>query len=150
MKPRQEPIGLFVTRTARTLGRSFDAALGEHGGSLASWLVLASLADGLHTSQRSIAAAVGVEGPTLTHHLNRMEETGLVTRERDPNNRRAHQVKLTADGREAFGDLLGAVQDFDRQLRSGFTKDELATLRELLQRLADNAAGDDTRQEENR
>ena len=99
MKPQEEPIGLFVTRTARALGRSFDSALNEQGGSLPSWLVLASLAGGLHNSQRSIAAAVGVEGPTLTHHLNRMEETGLVTGERDPKNRRAHQVELTAEGR---------------------------------------------------
>ena len=140
---------MFVTRTARTLGRSFDSALAEQGGSLPSWLVLASLAGGLHNSQRSIAAAVGVEGPTLTHHLNRMEETGLVTRKRDPKNRRAHQVELTAEGRDAFSDLLGAVQAFDRQLTSGFTEQELATLRELLQRLTDNAASDDTRQEEN-
>lgn len=140
MQPQDEPIGLFVTRTAKALSRAFDAALAEQGGSLASWLVLASLAGGLHQSQRSIAADVGVEGPTLTHHLNRMEAAGLVTRERDPQNRRAHQVGLTAEGHEEFHALLGAVQAFDRRLRANLTAAELATLRRLLQRLGDNVA----------
>jgi MarR family transcriptional regulator for hemolysin len=139
-RPPEEPIGLLVSRTAKTLSRSFDAALAERGGSLASWLVLASLAGGLHRSQRSIAADVGVEGPTLTHHLNRMEADGLVTRTRDPQNRRAHHVEVTAKGHAEFHSLLDAVTAFDGQLRAGFSVDELATLRRLLQRLAANAA----------
>ena len=149
--PEEEPIGLFLARAARSVSRTFEASLADQGGSLASWLVLASLAGGLHGSQRSIASAVGVEGPTLTHHLNRLQAAGLVTRERDPGNRRVHQVALTEEGRARFRSLLGTVQSFDRRLRAGFTPDELATLRQLLQRLADNAQGADevaTRQEE--
>lgn len=142
--PTDEPIGLFVTRMAKALGRSFDAALAARGGSLASWLVLTSLAGGDHRSQRSIAAAVGVEGPTLTHHLNRMELDGLVTRQRDPENRRAHQVELTDEGRATFRSLVGAVRAFDARLRSDFTDEELRTLRQLLTRLAANAAEDTT------
>jgi MarR family transcriptional regulator, transcriptional regulator for hemolysin len=137
--PTDEPIGLFVTRTAKTLSRSFDAALADRGGSLASWLVLTSLVGGIHRSQRSIAAEVGVEGPTLTHHLNRMEIDGLVTRQRDPENRRAHQVELTDQGHAAFRSLLGAVQVFDQCLRADFTDEELLALRQLLGRLAANA-----------
>jgi MarR family transcriptional regulator, transcriptional regulator for hemolysin len=138
VKPPTEPIGLFVARTSKALSRAFDAALAKRGSSLPTWLVLASLAGEAHCSQRSIASDVGVEGPTLTHHLNRMEAAGLVTRERDPLNRRAHQVGLTAAGREEFRSLLVTVQAFDRRLRSGFTPEELETLRRLLRRLADN------------
>ncbi|HET6729219.1 MAG TPA: MarR family winged helix-turn-helix transcriptional regulator [Jiangellaceae bacterium] len=141
--PRGDPIGLCVTRTAKTLSRAFDAALAEGGGSLASWLVLASLKGGLHATQREIAEEVGVEGPTLTHHLNRMEAAGLVTRARDPRNRRAHQVEMTAAGELAFRSLLARVQEFDRRLRAGFANEELVTLRRLLERLADNAARGD-------
>jgi MarR family transcriptional regulator for hemolysin len=137
--PRQEPIGLALTRTAKVLSRAFDAALAERGGSLPTWLVLLSVT-GEHRSQRSIAAEVGVEGPTLTHHLNRMEADGLVTRVRDAQNRRVHQVALTDAGREMFHELLGAVVTFDERLRAGFTEDEVATLRVLLHRLGANAA----------
>src|SRR6476469_9369785 len=138
----QDPIGLFVTRTARSLSRAFESVLASAGGSLATWLVLASLKGGLHQSQREIADEVGVEGPTLTHHLNRMEAAGLVTRVRDPRNRRVHQVELTSLGEQDFHALLGVVRDFDQRLRVGFTERELATLRRLLQRLVDNATRD--------
>lgn len=151
MRPTEEPIGLYVTRSAKSLSRAFDAALAEQGGSLPTWLVLASLAGGLRGSQRSIAAAVGIEGPTLTHHLGRMESDGLVVRTRDPENRRTHQVELTDAGRAHFGALLEVVQSFDRRLRRGFTADELEALRGLLGRLAGNAtttSTDDTQKEE--
>jgi MarR family transcriptional regulator, transcriptional regulator for hemolysin len=135
-----EPIGLLVTRTAKVVSRAFDDALAAVGGSLASWLVLVSLAGDLHPSQRSIAAAVGVEGPTLTHHLNRMEAAGFVTRARDPENRRVHKVMLTDSGRAEFGSMVETVQAFDRRLRERFSEAELATLSSLLRRLAENAA----------
>ena len=136
----QEPIGLLLTRVAKTVSRSFDAVLATRGGSLPTWLVLLSLTGEPHRSQRSIAAAVGVEGPTLTHHLNRMEDEGLVTRTRDPENRRVHQVALTETGHAAFQSLRGGVVEFDQRLRDGFTEDDLATLRQLLALLAANAA----------
>lgn len=136
----EEPIGLFVSRTAKTLSRAFDGALAEQGGNLASWLVLASLAGRLPATQRALAADRGIEASTLTHHLGRMETAGLVRRERPADNRRVQHVELTDEGRSAFGALLGTVQDFDRRLRAGFTDDELTTLRTLLQRLVGNLA----------
>ena len=49
--PSEEPIGLFVTRAARSVSRAFDSSLGENGGSLPSWVVLASLAGGVLDAQ---------------------------------------------------------------------------------------------------
>jgi MarR family transcriptional regulator for hemolysin len=149
VRPNEEPIGLFVTRTAKSLSRAFDAVLAERGGSLPTWLVLTSLQGGFHGSQRSIAAAVGVEGPTLTHHLSRMEADGLVVRRRDPENRRTHQVELTDAGQARFRTLLGAVREFDARLTEGLSPEELATLRDLLRRLGANAGApqpDDTQE----
>jgi MarR family transcriptional regulator for hemolysin len=140
MRRDPEPIGLFVTKSARILSRAFDEALAAEGGTLPSWLVLASLAGGLHRSQRSIAADLGIDGATVTHHLNRMEADGLVSRQRAPHDKRTQQVELTPAGLEQFGALLKTVIGFDAQLREGFTEAELATLRQLLGRLADNVA----------
>ncbi len=142
--PTQEPIGLEVSRTARQLGRAFDVALADAGGSLPTWLVLVSLKSRRYAMQRELANAVGIEGPTLTHHLNRMERDGLVRRTRDQNNRRIQRVELTAEGEAAFHRLRGAVAAFDRRLRMGISADELAALRGLLNRLRSNV-GQETR-----
>ena len=140
--PDGEPIGLELARTAKVVSRAFDDALVEVGGSLPTWLVLVSLAGRHHGAQRELAEAVGVEGPTLTHHLNRMEAAGLITRRRDPANRRVHQVELTEAGEATFQHLVSAVAAFDQRLRRGLTKKDLDGLSGILGRLRANVATD--------
>lgn len=137
--PEPEPIGLQLTRTAKAVSRAFDDALSQAGGSLPTWLVLVSLKSRQHGAQRDLARAVGIEGPTLTHHLNRMETSGLITRTRRPDNRRVHDVTLTEAGEATFQHLLTTVVAFDEQLRTGLTTRDLATLSQLLERLRTNA-----------
>ena len=140
--PTTEPIGVQLARTAKVVSRAFDAALGEADGSRPMWLVLMSLKGQQHAAQRQIAQAVGVEGPTLTHHLNRMEGAGYLTRTRDPQNRRAHRVELTRKGDQAFQRLLAVVVAFDQQLRHGLTDREVTRLGDLLTRLRTNVGED--------
>jgi MarR family transcriptional regulator for hemolysin len=137
--PDAEPIGLQLTRTAKQVSRAFDDALGRTGGSLPMWLVLVSLKSNQHGAQRDLAQAIGIEGPTLTYHLNRMEAAGLITRTRRPDNRRVHDVALTEAGEAAFQRLLATVVAFDEQLRAGLTPRELDTISGLLHRLRENA-----------
>jgi MarR family transcriptional regulator, transcriptional regulator for hemolysin len=134
-----EPIGLNVTRTGRVLNRAFDDALAAVGGSSSMWLVATALKGGEHGRQRDIAAAIGVEDATLTHHLNRMERAGLVARRREPANRRNQVVELTADGEALFERMRATVVEFDRRIRRGMTAEELGQLATLLDRLRQNA-----------
>jgi MarR family transcriptional regulator for hemolysin len=120
------------------VSRAFDDALSRAGGSLPVWLVLVNLKANPRAAQREIAEAMGVSEATLTHHLNGMESQGLITRRRDPANRRVHLVELTEDGEETFVRLRAAALAFDRRLRRGVTESEVGQLRSLLDRLAGN------------
>ena len=142
-KPDVRPIGLTLARTAKTVGRAFDDALAAAGGSTPIWLILISLKTRPTSNQRELARAVGVQGATLTHHLNAMETDGLITRQRDPANRRVHQVRLTEQGESLFHRLATAARAHDQRLRTGFGEDELATLERLLGRMRANVADDD-------
>jgi MarR family transcriptional regulator for hemolysin len=144
MRPDVEPLGLELARTGRLLSRAFNDALAAAGGSLPQWLVLVQLKAGHHATQRDLAAAVGVEGATLTHHLHRMEADGLIRRERVATDRRTQAVALTPAGEDAFATLLGAVQRFDRRLRAGIGAAEADRLRALLARLRANVADAET------
>ena len=79
--------------------------------------MLVSLKGKSVASQRELAEAIGIRGPTLTHHLDVMELAGLVTRRRDPGNRRVHLVELTEAGDALFYRLKYAVAAFDQRLR---------------------------------
>ena len=140
MKPPSPPLGLALAATARAVSRAFDDAMGAAGGSLPVWLVLLNLKTGQAGNQRELAAAVGVREGTLTHHLNAMERDGLVTRRRDPVNRRIHIVELTAPGEDLFLRLREVALTFDRQLRRGISPEQAGAFADVLQRLATNAS----------
>jgi MarR family transcriptional regulator for hemolysin len=138
--PARHPIGLHLTQVAKVVSRAFDDALAQAGGSLPMWLVLISLKSRQAASQRQLAATVGIQGATLTHHLNAMETAGLVTRRRDPANRRIHVVELTPEGDALFFRLRDAAAAFDRRLRSGLSERDLGQIEDLLTRLRDNVS----------
>lgn len=137
-RPPRTPIGLQLTRVSKAVSRAFDDALAAAGGSVPVWLVLLALKTQQVPNQRELAAAVGIQEATLTHHLNAMAAQGLLTRERDPANRRVHQVRLTEAGEAAFLRLRAAAVEFDDRLRADLSDTEVADLDRLLERLAAN------------
>ena len=140
MRPRTTPLGLRLFQTSKAVRRAFDSALAEADGSIPTWLVLTQLKATAWRSQHELAAAVGIEGPTLTRHLDGLERRGLVHRRQDPENRRAVVVELTDEGHAAHARLLEVVIAFDRRLRKGLSAEEVAQLGALLDRLSANVA----------
>jgi MarR family transcriptional regulator, transcriptional regulator for hemolysin len=134
----RQPIGLHLGQVAKVISRAFDDALAAAGGSRPAWLVLISLKSRPQASQREIADAAGIQGATLTHHLNAMESAGLLTRRRDPANRRVHVMELTPQGDALFLRLRDAAGAFDQRLRSGLSDRDVAQAEELLTRLRAN------------
>lgn len=141
--PVRPPIGLQLSRSARSVSRAFDDALARAGGSLPAWLVLISLKSQRLRNQRELAEAVGIREATLTHHLNAMDTQGLLTRRRDPANRRVHLVELTEAGEAVFLRLRSAAIAFDQRLRRGVSDEEVAVLEGLLRRLENNITGEE-------
>jgi MarR family transcriptional regulator for hemolysin len=92
-----------------------------------------------------MAESIGIQGATVTHHLNAMEADGLVTRRRDPTNRRVHVVELTEAGEALFLQLRNAAVAFDRQLRAGVNEGDVASFTRVLDRLHANVASPDER-----
>jgi MarR family transcriptional regulator for hemolysin len=137
-RPARLPVGLRLARSSKAIGYAFNAALAEAGGSLPVWLVLSSLSSADWPTQVDLANALGIEGATLTKHLDGLEEAGLVRRRRDSADRRAMRVELTDEGRALHSALLGVVIAFDKRLRSGLTEPELARLDEVLRQLEEN------------
>ncbi|TIW42072.1 MAG: MarR family transcriptional regulator [Mesorhizobium sp.] len=135
------PVGMNLARTAKLVAQAFDAALVEAGGTLPVWVTLLSIKSRELANQRELAGMIGIQGATLTHHLNAMETQGLLTRRRDPENRRVHQVELTQAGEALFLELRTAALAFDKRLRKGLSNDRLAEFAEVLAALRANVEG---------
>ncbi len=139
MTENKLPIGFALSQAARTTTRAFEEYLFEGNGSLSTWLILLALQRDGQSVQGELAIFVGVRGPTLTHHLNAMEEEGLIRRIRTKSDRRVHQVQLTPAGQKLFDKLKSRSEIFDRALTSAIKVTELAALRASLDRVAEAA-----------
>src|SRR5689334_3153385 len=133
--PTTTPIGLRLTRTARVVSQAFDRAMAQAGGSASIWQVLVLVRAQKWGTQAQMAEEMGITGATLTHHLNMLENRGLVRRWREAENRRVQRVELTEAGVELFDRLRVVAQAHDQRLRSALGDEDVGRLGELLERV---------------
>jgi MarR family transcriptional regulator for hemolysin len=134
----EERLGRLVAMTGKVAREYFDRDLMTVGSSLNTYLVLRTVAQWPGVSQRQLATSLGIEGPTLTHHLDRLAADGLIERARNPSDRRVSYVELTPAGRTHLDRVETHAQKRDREFRSMFTPEEAATLVSLLNRIRDH------------
>jgi DNA-binding MarR family transcriptional regulator len=77
-------------------------------------------------------------GGTLTGVLDRMEERGLVRRERDHRDRRIWRIWLTELGQQLQEELPPIAQDIREQAMQGISKAEQERLSQLVDRAIAN------------
>ena len=125
----QQIRGRFRTEFDTTLPR-FDvmAALarnpeGQTMGDISDWLLVSS--------------------GNITGIISRLENDGLVTRTRSAGDRRTHLVRLSRKGKEEFDRLSSAHEKWVKNLLSGMTRKEMATLDELLTKVKVSLAEED-------
>lgn len=132
-------VGPHLRIAAKSARMLLERHLSQAGASFGTWTVLAMLDSAGPVIQRVLAASLGIEAPTLTRHLDRLEELGLIRRNRDGADRRYALVQLTPAGRTLCYELDAIARAADDQLLDGFSDDETAQLKSMLQRLARNA-----------
>jgi DNA-binding MarR family transcriptional regulator len=89
-------------------------------------------------TQSEIAQQLAVQGATVTGMLQRMEEVGLVTRQRDADDNRLVRVYLTDAGREKERFITEQFLKLEIAIFADFDESERVVLRQLLNRMLDN------------
>ncbi len=133
----EERLGRLLAMTGKVAREHFDRSLAAVGSSLNTYVVLRIVANCPGVSQRHLASALGIEGPTLTHHLDRLAADGLIERVRNQSDRRVSYVELTPAGRTHLDRVEAYAEVHDKEFRSMFSPDEAATLTTLLTRIRD-------------
>jgi DNA-binding MarR family transcriptional regulator len=106
----------------------------------AGLLCVVAKQDGL--TQSEIADQLSVQGATVTNMLQRLEEAGLVRRQRDTEDNRLVRVYLTEAGRKketAINEQFGSMQEL---IFSGISEEERVVLRRWLQKIVINISED--------
>lgn len=116
----------------RALQSSLLAELELHAGQDALLHTLAQEPDGLVVSE--IAARLGIEPPTVTRSLDRLERGGWITREPAAGDRRAVRIRPTRRAIDVVEHIEAVWRDMARSMTGGLDERERAELVALLER----------------
>lgn len=125
-------IGYRIKLLSQLMSRKFQERLEPFGLTPFHWIVLCCLwqEDGLATC--SIGERLQQVGGTLTGVLDRMEERGLIRRERDARDRRIWRIWLTEAGKQLETVLPPLVVELREEAMKGMPYPERELFSQLL------------------
>lgn len=120
--------------------RFYDRRAAQLGVTRAQWRVIAVLGHHPGMKQVELADRLDIEPISACRIVDRLVEAGLVERQRDPGDRRAWRVSLTARA-QPLREQLGALADeMSLEAFAGIGDAELEVVRAALARVRDNIA----------
>lgn len=126
---------LNLVRTAAHLAGEFDALFKSHGLSHPQYNVLRILrGEGTKLPSLAVADRLVTRVPDITRLVDRLQEAGLVARERCEKDRRVVYVGITPQGLALLSRLDQPVRDLHRAQLGHLTRAELKSLSALLTR----------------
>ena len=133
-----DSLGFLISDVSRLMRRRFDERAREVGATRAQWRTLTTLSRNEGLNQGALADLLEVEPITLCRMIDRLEESGLVERRRDPADRRAWQLFLTDKSKPILDDLRAMAESLFDQVLHGIDESERAALGKSLQRMRAN------------
>lgn len=104
----------------------------------ASWALLEYLKTGGALRVSDIAKCHGVDVSSVTPRLKRLEDAGLVTRERAPSDGRAFLIRITARGTHALERVHAARREMLESALAGLRDSRVCEAAAVLQLVADH------------
>ena len=127
--------GVLLALLGRAAGERLRTSLTASGLRPRQFQALGLLRDGGSLGQQALGEAMGVDPSVLVTLLNPLEEDGLLTRRRDPADRRRHIVAITPEGETRLREAEQAHDAAEDELLSALDPDQREQLQELLHAL---------------
>lgn len=123
---------IFVAKAMRS---RFEVALADEDASLPTWIALQAISREAGLSQRELANRMHLEGPTVTRHLDHLEQAGLIARHRDEDDRRILRVDLTTEGRRLHRRLREVARVLEEEMIGDLPRRDAAALIRVLEHI---------------
>ena len=127
--------------------QSFERVTAEHvrqcGLTQAQFDIIATLGNTAGMSHKDLGQKTLITKGTLTGVIDRLEQKGMVARERNAVDKRSYFVRLTAEGEQKFREVFPKVTALGRKIFTDFKDDDFAAMEQTLARLKQVIAASD-------
>ena len=113
----------------------YNEEAAKYGGTMAIGYVLLKIDPQVGTPSTALAPMLGMETTSLSRTLKKMEEKGLIFRERNPYDGRSVLIKLTKYGCEMRDKSKETVLRFNEVLKDQIGEKELEVFRNVSQKM---------------
>jgi DNA-binding MarR family transcriptional regulator len=127
-----ELTGFLLGLAARRLRAQREQAMRELGIEPRCVRMLVPLDSAQPCTQEQLALRMGVTSPTIMPSVDELHDSGLITRDRNPGDRREHVLQLTGEGRAYLSRALTAEDDAQERLAARLGPAETGRLNALL------------------
>ena len=137
-RPLKESTAYNLAKVCKAHRSNVGELLAEVGLHVGQEMVLVELweKDGLRGGE--LADRLGVEPPTITKMVRRLEGCGLLERRRDPSDARSFRVHLTEKGRSLEGPVGRCWERVEERTLAGMSVGERKTFHRLLTKVRSN------------
>lgn len=104
------------------------------GLSIPEWRVMAVLGDVGALTQRDLTRRTLMDKVAVNRACKGLEERALAERTPNESDGRSHLLDLTDEGRQMHSEIMPLAKEMEQRLFAGFTEEELALFRTLLDR----------------
>ena len=129
--------GYWLRMVSNAVSQDFARRLADDGVTVAEWSFLRALYGVEAMAPTVLAEKMGMTKGAISKLADRLLEKGLLTRVENPEDRRAHNLSLSAAGRDKVPTLAAHADENDRHYFSPLTPEDHAALDRILQLLAD-------------
>ncbi len=113
----QSPLHLFH-RAVQVVTEIYQNDMASYDLTPRQYAVLFSLASGEGLSQSKLVDATGIDRSTMADIVRRMLKKGIIQRQRDQDDARAYEVKITEEGLRLFRTVSPIVRRIEEKLLS--------------------------------
>ena len=140
---RRESFGFYLVQVARLWRAEIDRRLSPQNMTQAKWLTLLHLSRlDAPTTQKRLAAAVGVQEPTLVRMLDRLEADGLIARRPIEGDRRANSLHLTRKAVPSLYRIKTVTETVRDEIFAGIADADIDTCLMVFERLSRRLQGE--------
>lgn len=129
MPEHETSLGHLLMCVCRTYRREMDARLRPEGLHCGQDTFLMRLGEEEDLTQTELGERLGVEPPTVSKMIRRVEKQGLVERTEDPEDARVMRTRLTDEGRAKQAQVRRCWQDLEEEAFASLTAEERTLLR---------------------